>query len=96
VAVDVAIQAGHPQAGLGGLAVVGRVELLLGERRHQQAQAVQLHRGQEVLEQAVVVVDRDHLAPRHVAQLGAVLEEHRRRELGQERFGQVEVHVVPL
>ena len=39
---------------------------------------------------------RDHLAARHVAQLGPVLEEDRRRELGQERLGQVELDVEPL
>src|SRR5581483_6217527 len=58
VAVDVAIQAGHPEARLGRLAVVGWVELLLRERRQQQAQAVELHRGQQILEQSVVVVNR--------------------------------------
>ena len=96
VAVGVAIQTGHPQAGLGALAVVGRVELLLGERRHQQAQAVELHGRQDVREQAVVVVDRDDLAPGNIAQLGAALEIHGRRELGQEGFGEIELDVVPL
>src|SRR6266850_6613368 len=37
VPVDVTVEAGHAQAGLGGLAVVGRIELLLRERRQQEA-----------------------------------------------------------
>jgi hypothetical protein len=78
------------------LAIVGGVELLLRERRHEQAEAVELHRGDQVLEQPVEVVDRDHLAPRHVAQLGAALQEDCGRKLGQERHGQVEVDVEPL
>ena len=42
VAIRMTIKAGHAQAGLLALPVVGRVELLLGERRHQQAQSVEL------------------------------------------------------
>src|SRR5207253_6775235 len=72
------------------------IELLLGERRQQQAQTVQLHRRQDVLEQAVVVVDRDDFAAGNVTQLGSALEEHRGWKLGQEGFGQVEVDVVTL
>ena len=96
VAVDVAVEAGHAQAGLAVLRSSVGIELLLRERRQQQAQAVELHRRQDVLEQAVVVVDRDHLAARDVAQLGPVLQEDRRRKLGQERLGQIEVDVEPL
>ena len=58
------------QAGVGALAVVGGVELFLQERRHQEAEAVELDRRDDVLEEPVEVVDRDHLAPRDVAQLG--------------------------
>ena len=59
-------------------------------------QAVELHRRQDVLEQSVVVIDRDDFAARNVAQLGPILQKNRRRKLGQKGFGQVEVHVVPL
>ena len=50
-----------PRLGCGDLAVVGGVELLLRHRRQQQAQAVELHRGEDVLEQLAEVVDRDDL-----------------------------------
>ena len=96
VAVDVAVEAGHPQARVDALAVVGRVELLLREGGQQELQAGELDRGQDVLEERVEVIDRDDLAPRDVAQLGAVLQEHGRRELGQEGLGQVEFDVEPL
>ena len=85
-----------PRLGSCTLAVVGGVEFLLRQGREQQPQPVELHGRQDVLEQPVVVVDRDDFAARHVAQLGPVLKEHRRRELGQERLGQVEVDVEPL
>ena len=52
VAVHVAIEAGHAEARLRGLAIVGRIELLLRKRREQQPQAVELHRREDVLEQA--------------------------------------------
>ena len=61
-----------------------------------QTEPVELDRRQDVLEQAVEVVDRDDLAARDVAELRPALEEDRRREFGQERLGQVEVHVEAL
>ena len=42
------------------------------------------------------VAEVDDLPARHVAQLRPVLQEDRRRELGQERLGQVELDVEPL
>src|SRR6185437_2489077 len=42
VAVDVAIEAGPSPARFGALAIVGRVEFLLSERRQQQPQPVEL------------------------------------------------------
>ena len=96
VAIHMTIQARHSQAGLGTLAIVGRVELFLRERRHQQTQAIELHGCQDVFEQAVIVVDRDHFASGNVAQLGPVLQKHRRRKLGQKGLGEIELDVVPL
>jgi hypothetical protein len=72
VAIYMTIQAGHPQAGLNSPSIVGRVELFLREWRHQQTQAIELHGCQDVFEQAVIVVDRDHFASGDVAQLGPV------------------------
>jgi hypothetical protein len=64
-----------PQTGLRRLPVVGRIELLLREGRDEHPEPVELDRRQDVLEQPVKVVDRDHLAARHVAQLRPILEE---------------------
>ena len=44
-------------------------------------------------EQLEEVVDRDQLALRDVAEVGAGGEEDRRRELGQEMIGDVEVEI---
>ena len=68
VPVDVTIETGDAETRLLRLAVVGRVELLLREGSHQQPQAVELDRREDVLEQPVIVVDRDDLAARDVAQ----------------------------
>ena len=96
VAVDMAVQAGDAEAGLGALAVVGGVEFFLRERRQQQAQAVELHGREEVFEEAMEIVDRNDFAARDVAQLRTVLQKDGRREFREEGVGQVEVHVEPL
>ena len=70
VAIHMTIQARDSQAGLRGLSIVGRVEFFLREWRHQQTQAIELHGCQDVFEQAVIVVDRDHFASGDVAELG--------------------------
>src|SRR6202035_57078 len=96
VAIRMTIKAGHAQAGLSRLSIASRVKFLLWEWRHQQAQAIELHGCQNVHEQAVIVVDRDYFAAGDVAQLGPVLQKHRRRKLGQKRLGEIELDVVPL
>jgi hypothetical protein len=55
VAVRVAIKAGRPDAGKLRAAILGRIELLLGEGRQQQAQPFELPRSEETVEQLVVV-----------------------------------------
>src|SRR5262245_57251372 len=60
--IDVTIEAGDSETRVSGLPVVGRIELLLWERREEQSQAVQLHWRQKVLEESVIVVDRHDLA----------------------------------
>ena len=62
-----------PLAGHRRLAIVGRVELLLRERRQQQAQPFQLPRLEDAVEQLVEVVERDQLALRDIAQVGALV-----------------------
>ena len=96
VAIRMTIQARHSQAGLSSLSIISRIELFLREWRHQQAQAIELHGCQDVFEQAVIVVDRDHFASGDVAQLGPALQKHRRRNVGQKRLGEIELDVVPL
>src|SRR5207249_1816247 len=84
---------GDAQAGLLRLAVVRRIELLLGQRSQQEAQSLQLHGSQKVLEQAAEIVDRNDLAARDIAQLGPLLQEDRRGELRQECLRKVEVNI---
>ena len=62
VAVGMAIEAGHAAAGLCRATILGQVELLLRERRHQEPQPVELLGVQEAVEQLVVILDRDQLA----------------------------------
>lgn len=64
--------------------------------RHQKPETVQLHRRQDVLEQAIEVIDRDNLASGNVAELLSVLQKNRSRELGQKRLRQIEINVETL
>ena len=82
-----------PELRLEAAAVVGRVELLLRERRHQQPQSFELLGIEDVLEQLVEVVERHELALRDVAQIGPRREVDRRRELGQQVLRQIEVEI---
>src|SRR5688572_12957297 len=68
-----AIQTGHSEAGLSRLAIVGEVELLRRKRCEEQSKTIQLHRSEQMFEQAVVVVDRDDLPTGHVAELRPVV-----------------------
>ena len=52
--VDMTVKAGHTQTRLTGLAIVCRIEFLLWKRRQQKAQAIQVHRRQEIFEQPVI------------------------------------------
>ena len=96
VPVDMAVETGDAEARLAALAVIGRIEFLLRQRRQQNLQAVELDRGQDILEQTVKVIDRDNLTARDIAELWTVLQEDGRRELGQKSLGQVELDIEPL
>src|SRR5258705_10079408 len=61
--------------------ILGLVELLLRERREQQAKALDLLGVQDAVETLVVVVDREQLAPRDVTEVGARREGDGRGEL---------------
>ena len=82
-----------PWLGSCRFAILGRVELLLRERRHQQAQPFQLPRRDNAVEQLVVVGERNQLALRDIPQFGAAGQVHRRRKRGQEALRQIEIEV---
>ncbi len=73
--------------------VLRLVELLLRERSHQEAQPLDLLRVEDPVEELVEVLDRHQLALRDVPQVGPGGEEDRRRELGKEVLGDVEVEI---
>src|SRR5271163_1375104 len=91
-----AIKAGRSLTWNLGAPILGRIELLLRERRQQQAQPFQLPWSENSVEQLVVVGQRDQLALRDIAQIGAGGKVDRRRKLGQEVVRQIEVDVEPL
>src|SRR5881394_1054870 len=93
VAVGVAIETGGAAARLRRAAILGLVELLLRERRHQEAEPLQLLGIEDPGEERVVVVDRHQLALRHVAEIGPGRQINRRRKLRQQVIRQVEIEV---
>src|SRR5260370_1617549 len=88
-----AVEAGRTDAGQRRLAVVGGVELLLRERRHQQPQPFQLPGRENAVEQLEVVGERDQLALRDIAQIRAWDQVHGWRKCSQKAFGQIEIDV---
>ena len=96
VSIDVTIEAGHAEAGVGALAVVRGVEFFLRKRREQEPQAVELHGGEDIFEEPIIVVDRDDFTARDVTELGADLKVDGRWKLGQKRIGKVKVDVEAL
>src|SRR6478609_6209924 len=96
VPVDMAVEARNAEARTIGATIVDVVELLLREGRRQQAQAVELFGIQKALEQLVVVVRRDQLALRNIAQVRLRRQEDGRLELGQKLVRQVEVEIEAL
>ena len=93
MAVRVAIETGRTAARLLRAAILGLVVLLLRKRRHQEAQTLDLLRRQNAVEQFVVVVDRNELALRDVAEIGALIEIHGRRKFGQEVIRDIVIDV---
>ena len=93
VAVGVAIQAGDAQALGVDLAVVGLVELLLGEGRQQQPQALHLDGRQDPIHDGKEVLDRQQLPLRDIAQLRPGGQEEGGRKLRQQMVRQIKVGV---
>jgi hypothetical protein len=96
VPVRVAVEARDAAARPHRPAILHLVELLLGERRQQQAQPVELLGVQDPVEQLEEVVERHELPLRDVPEVGARDEEDRGRELGKEVVGEVEVQIEAL
>ena len=94
--VDVTIEAGHAEAGVRALAIVGGVEFFLREGGEQEPQSVQLNGSEDFLEEAIKVVDRDDFTARDVAELGTALKKNGRWKLGEKRVGKVEVDIEAL
>src|SRR3989441_9404626 len=74
-------------------AVRRQVELLLGERREQQAQSLELLRVQDAVEQLVIVVGGHQPATRYVPEVGTRRQVDGRRELREEPVRDVEIQV---
>ncbi len=91
-----AIEAHDSAAGLCRATIVGQIELLLGKRRHQEPQPVELLRVQQAVEQLIVIFDRDQFSVRDVAEIGPRREVNRRRELGEKVLGQIVRQVEPI
>src|SRR5207245_256416 len=96
VAVGVTVETRDAEALDVGLAVVGLVELLLGERREQQAHAFHLDRRQDAVQNREVVPDREQLPARDIAQLRPGRQEYGWRKLRQQMVRQIEVGVEPF
>ena len=93
MAIRVAIEAGHASARLLRAAILGLVELLLRKRRHQKAQALELLRIDDAVEQLIIILDGDELPLRDVTEVRTLIEIYRRREPGQKVIGNVEIDV---
>src|SRR5438105_1225099 len=92
-AVLMTVEARDSEARPFAAAVGGQVELLLGERREQQPQPLELLRIQDAVEELVIVVGGHQLAPRHVPEIRASRQVNGRRELWQKPVGNVEVQI---
>ena len=91
--VDVAVQTCHSQRRLQAFPIVRRIELFLRKRCEEQPQAIELNRRKNVLEEPVVVVDRNDLSAGDISQFGPVVEEDRRRKFRKKSVRQVEVDI---
>src|SRR6185436_11553424 len=78
------------------LAIVGGIELLLRERRQQQAQALHLNRREDPVHQLEKVACRQQLAFRHVTELGPRRQKDGRRKFRQQVIRQMKVDVETL
>src|ERR1039458_7360741 len=93
VPIHVAIEAGDAAVRAFATAVLGLIELLLRERRYEQAQPLYLLRVHNSVEQFVVVVNRHHFALGDVAQIRSRGQIDGRRKLRHDVVGQIEIEI---
>jgi hypothetical protein len=60
VTVYVTVETRNPQTRIYRFAIVSGIELLLGERKNQPAQPVELNRCQKILKEPEKIIDRHH------------------------------------
>ena len=70
--------------------------MLLGKLRHEKPHAFEILGIQDAAKNLLEVVDRQHLALGHVAEVGARRQINGRREFREEVFGQIEIQVEAL
>src|SRR5207237_920437 len=92
-AVLMTVEARNAEARTLAATIRRQVELLLGERREQQSQPLELRRVRDAVEQLGVVVGGHQPAPRDVPEVGASRQVNGRRELREKPVGDVEVQV---
>src|SRR5260370_35087882 len=93
VAIRMTVQAGHSSARMLRSSIFRLVELLLRKCGQKQAQALQLFRIRNPVKQFIVVIKRNQLALRHIAEVRTRRKINGRREFRQEKFRDVEVQI---
>src|SRR4029079_9230837 len=89
--INVAVETGHAQTWMEAFAIIGRVELLLRKWCHQHPEPIELDRRQNILKEAIVVIDGDHFSSGYIAQFWTVTQKHGWRKFRQERGREVEI-----
>src|SRR4029079_2046674 len=94
--INVAVETGHAQTWMEAFAIIGRVELLLRKWCHQHPEPIELDRRQNILKEAIVVIDGDHFSSGYIAQFWTVTQKHGWRKFRQERGREVEIDIKTL
>src|SRR5262249_27763583 len=87
MAVDVTIETRRTAARFHRPAILRLVELLLGKRRYQEPNPLNLFRIQNSVEQLIVIRDGHELTFGNVTEIGPRSQENRRRKFRQEMIG---------
>src|ERR1700724_4516188 len=95
VAIRMTIEAGDATARFVRTPILGLVELLLRERRQQQAQPLELFRIQDAVEQLIIVLDGDQFALGDIAEVRTRRQIDRRRKFRKKVLRDVETQIEP-